>query len=209
MDYGYSRTSTGDQDALGQTHKIRETGVPANRVFLDRGVSGLKPAMERPEFSALYKLLVPGDVLTVPDLSRLGRDVIDVLIVARELDTAGIGLVILSVGGAVIDTRTALGKFFLQVMAAIAELVRNQIAENTKMKLDALKAQGTYPATSNPNRKAREGDPVVLGRPSSITPEKIEAAKRMKASGMKVPEIAEILGTRPSTLYARMAAAEN
>jgi putative DNA-invertase from lambdoid prophage Rac len=200
--WGYSRSSTADQDGMGGTSALKAT-IPDDRVFLDRGVSGLKPALDRPEFSRLYGMLAPGDVLTVPDLSRLGRDVIDVLTVARELDTRGIGLVVLSVGGAQIDTRTALGKFFLQIMAAIAELVRNQIADSTKLKLAALKAQGVYPEGHK-----RAGEPVILGAPKKLTAEKLAAARQMRKAGMSVADIAPIVGISVGGLYRNLGAAE-
>lgn len=210
-DYAYARTSTTAQDGEGQKYELSElAGIPPERVILDRGLSGYsKMAMDRPGFAGLYAGLAPGDVITVPDLSRLGRDAVDVLTVVRALEKRDVGLVILSVGGAQVDTRTSLGKFFITMLAAIAELTRNQIADNTRLKLAALKSAGTYPEGHVTNSGIhRGGEKVILGRPSSITPEKIEAARSMKASGMHMNEIAKILGVAPSTLYARLAAAK-
>lgn len=195
--WGYSRTSTADQDGEGQRHVLTSAGVAPERIVLDRGVSGLKPALERPEFSAMFGRLAAGDTIVTPDLSRVGRDAIDILSTVRELDKRDIGLVILSVGGAVVDTRTSLGKFFIQLLAAVAELVRNQIADSTKMKLAARKAQGVYPA----DHKTKPGQPVVFGKPRKFTDEQMTAMLRMKDAGVSVADIAVAFGTKPPTVY--------
>jgi DNA invertase Pin-like site-specific DNA recombinase len=208
--YAYARTSTLAQDGLGQTHELsEEAGIPPERVTLDRGLSGYsKPAMERPGFRELYGKLAAGDVIIVPDLARMGRDALDVLTVAKALDAKDVGLVILSVGGAQIDTRTSLGKFFLLLLAGIAELTRNQIADNTRLKLQALKAAGVYPETTNPNRKAKAGDPVILGARRKLSDSQAATVATMKARGLNVSDIASALSVSERTVWRYLKRAE-
>ena len=82
IDYAYSRTSTGQQDGEGGLHLLAAAGIPAERTFFDRGVSGMKAS--RPEFDKLRAVLQPGDSVTVPTLSRLGRSTQNVLQIADE-----------------------------------------------------------------------------------------------------------------------------
>jgi putative DNA-invertase from lambdoid prophage Rac len=203
--WGYSRTSTADQDGDGQRHVLMSAGVAADHIVLDRGVSGLKPALERPEFSVLYPKLTPGSVLYVPDLSRIGRDAIDVLSVVRELDKRDIGLVILSVGGAVVNTKTSLGVFFLQIMAAVSELSRSQIADMTRMKLQARKEQGTYPL----DHKTRPGEPVVFGKPRILTDAQMMAMLKMREAGVSVKDLAVANKISVATCYEYLRRARN
>lgn len=191
-------------DGIGQIHELSEaTGIPKERVIFDRGLSGYsKPAMERPGFARLYGQLQAHDVITVPDLSRLGRDAVDVLTVVKELERRDVGLVILSVGGAQVDTRTSLGKFFITMLAAIAELTRNQIADNTKLKLAALKAGEVYPEFKAPGvPHPRAGEPVVLGAKRKLSDAAAKRVTTMKNAGMDVADIAGVLGISERSVW--------
>lgn len=189
--YGYQRTSTDAQSGIGQRDRLIEAGIDPENIdpFTDTGLSGMKAS--RPGLDKLLSVITSGDSITITELSRLGRSVPNVLALVEDLDKRGVALRILNLGGSDVDTSTAMGRFFVGVLSVISRLERDLVSERTKATLAAKRAEG-----------------VILGRPTSITPGKIEAARRMKSSGMKMPEIAAILGTRPSTLYARMAAAE-
>jgi DNA invertase Pin-like site-specific DNA recombinase len=143
-------------------------------------------------------------------LSRLGRDAVDVLTVVRELDKRDVGLINLSVGGAQVDTKTSLGRFFVTMLAAIAELTRNQIADNTRLKLAALKDAGTYPerTASNPGRLANAGDPVVLGAKRKLAASVAARVPAMKAAGMEVSDIAGALSISERSVWRYLARAE-
>jgi len=73
-------------------------------------------------------------------LDRLFRDAEDELHQTRAWDKAGIALHLVDMGGQVINTATAMGRFFLIMMAGFAELERNLIAERTALALAHKKA---------------------------------------------------------------------
>ena len=75
-------------------------------------------------------------------LDRLFRDCADCLTVTGTWDRDGIALHLVDMGGQSIDTSTAMGRFFLTVMAGAAEMERNLIRERTASALQHLKAQG-------------------------------------------------------------------
>ena len=135
---GYIRVSTGDQAREGgsldaQDARIRAyaemAGLDLVDVIRDEAISGTIPIADRPGGSALLDFEV--DHVIALKLDRLFRDAADALSQTRSWDKAGIALHLIDVGGATINTSTAMGRMFLTMMAGFAELERNLIAERT------------------------------------------------------------------------------
>jgi hypothetical protein len=59
-----------------------------------------------------------GDQLVVTKLDRLGRSLEHLIVLSKELHDRGVDLVVLDQG---IDTSTAIGRMFFQILGAIAE----------------------------------------------------------------------------------------
>ena len=76
-------------------------------------------------------------------LDRLFRNAQDCLAVTAEWDKAEVALHLLDLGGQSIDTSSTMGRFFLTIMAAAAEMERNLIRDRTKaaMKFKASKGE--------------------------------------------------------------------
>ena len=90
---------------------------------------------------ALVKSGKAGGIL-VTKLDRLGRSLEEVLRIVRELESgAGGQLVVIDQQ---IDTSTAQGRFFLQMLGAFAEFERNMISERTSERMAANKAAGRH-----------------------------------------------------------------
>lgn len=68
-------------------------------------------------------------------LDRLFRDAVDALNQTRAWDRVGIALHPVDMGGQTLNTATAMGRMFLTMTAAFAELERNLIAERTQAAL--------------------------------------------------------------------------
>jgi len=186
-DYGYVRGSTDSQDMAGQFHRLAEAGIPRGRVFADNGTSGMKPAMERPRFAALWAQLVPGDTVTVPELSRIGRSTKDVLATVEDFETAGVGLRILDLA---LDTTTPTGRMVVTVLAAVARLERDLISERTTAALAARKAAG-----------------VKLGGPRKLNAGQAGAVRKMRAAGASIADICAATGVSRATAYRTIARA--
>jgi putative DNA-invertase from lambdoid prophage Rac len=185
-DYGYTRTSTDSQDGAGQIHRLLEAGIPHGRIFTDQGISGMRA--ERPAFSRVLSLLEAGDVLVVPELSRLGRSVKNVLAVIEDLESRSVGLRILDLA---LDTTTPVGRMTVTVLAAVARLERDLISERTKAALDARKAQG-----------------MKLGAPAKLTPAQERIVVQLRAGGAKPADIAADMEVSRATVYRVLARAE-
>lgn len=174
---GYARVSTQDQNTGMQIDALQSAGC--EKVFTDKA-SGA--SADRPELEAALNYLREGDVLVVWRLDRLGRSLKHLVTVVADLEKKGIGF--RSVNES-IDTTTAQGKLIFHIFAALAEFERELIRERTKSGLEAARARG------------RKG-----GRKPSLSPKKIEVARKMYAEGdSTVAEIAKVLGVSRATIY--------
>jgi site-specific DNA recombinase len=111
-------------------------------ILVEKAVSGGIPLWERPKGRQLKQKLMRGEfahVITMK-LDRMFRLVSDTLETVDELADAGIALHIVDMHGEAVDTSSSMGRFFLTIMAALAEMERGLIAERTQMGMNQLKA---------------------------------------------------------------------
>jgi DNA invertase Pin-like site-specific DNA recombinase len=175
MKIGYARVSTADQELGLQLDALEAAGC--EKVYSDK-VSSTK---QRPQLDAALEHLREGDVLVVYSLDRLGRSLKQLIQIVEDLQARGIGF--LSTADA-IDTTTPAGRFFFHVMASLAQMERELLADRTRAGLAAAKKRGR-----------------VGGRPRKMTPAKVESAKKLMASGTPAKDVAASLGVSVPTLY--------
>jgi DNA invertase Pin-like site-specific DNA recombinase len=173
---GYARVSTEDQSLELQLDALRQAGCA--RVFTDKASAS---TIHRHGLSAAQSHLRKGDILVVWKLDRLGRSVKELVNLVGKLDQQGIQFRSLTDG---IDTTTPHGRFFFHMMASLAQMERELIAERTKAGLDAARHRGR-----------------MVGRKRRMTPSKIESAKQLLGGGMPPREVANNLGVSIPTLY--------
>lgn len=135
MRIGYGRVSTRDQHPEAQCDALTAAGC--DRVFLDTASGTLA---RRPELDkALLSANRAGDQLVVTKLDRLGRSLEHLIELSQRLQAAGVDLVVLDQG---IDTSTAIGRMFFQILGAIAEFEHALMSERTIDGLAAARARG-------------------------------------------------------------------
>jgi len=152
---GYIRVSTEEQAAEGvsldaQRAKLEAyatlRGLELTEVVVDAGVSAGKPLESRKGGAELLRALrrrkgAPRAVVALK-LDRLFRNAGDCLATVAAWDRRGVALHLLDLGGSTLDTSSAMGRFFLTVMAGAAELERNLTRERTADALAHKKARG-------------------------------------------------------------------
>ena len=106
------------------------------RIFADK-LSG--KTADRPELAACLDYLRAGDTLVVPSLDRLSRSLADLITIVAGLRRGGAGFRSLHEA---LDTTTPGGRLVFHVFAALAEFIRELIAEGTREGLDAARARG-------------------------------------------------------------------
>ncbi|GEC94800.1 hypothetical protein ZRA01_08730 [Zoogloea ramigera] len=186
--FAYLRVSTTEQTTEQQLREITNAGhvIEPDRVYVEHGVSGKVPALERPQFAHLRSRLTAGDTLVVAKLDRLGRNVLDVIATVEDLAKAGITLEVLGLGK--LDG-SAQSQLTLNMLAAISQFERQIISERTKAKLAQKKAEG-----------------FKLGRPPKTAPDVRAKAADLFSQGMSWRKVAAELGIALSTLQRLMKA---
>jgi len=153
---GYARVSTEAEDVENQVKAIEEyakaSGIELIGVFKDIGVTGARPALEREGFRQMLNALANMPMVKaviIYDISRLGRDMIDVIETYRHL-TEDLGLSVMFVKHPELNVvqGTPLGetirKATLALLSIAAEIERALISERTKAGLARAREQGRH-----------------------------------------------------------------
>jgi DNA invertase Pin-like site-specific DNA recombinase len=94
----YLRVSTAEQTTANQRRQLKAVaarhGWTVVRVFEDAGTSGAKDRNERPALDAMLKAVARREVDMVAawSVDRLGRSLMDLLVLLRELHAKGVDL---------------------------------------------------------------------------------------------------------------------
>ena len=94
--------------------------------------------------TALLDQVTSGDTVVVTKFDRFARSTQDALNTMAGLTERGVSLVVLNMGGNVVDTSTAIGKLLITVLAGIAEFEEDLINERQIGGIATAKARGVY-----------------------------------------------------------------
>lgn len=136
----YTRVSTDDQTCENQRRTI-SAHYSVGKWFSDDGVSGTVAATQRAGLGALLAYVREGDVVVVAAIGRLGRNTLDVLNTVEALKAKSVSVVSMREG---FDLATPAGKLMLTMLAAVAELERENIKARQLAGLERAKAEGKH-----------------------------------------------------------------
>ncbi|WP_404593131.1 recombinase family protein [Paenarthrobacter histidinolovorans] len=173
--------STTEQNVDLQHDALNRAG--AYRIWTDYA-SGA--TADRPQWQQCLDHLQPGNILLVNDLSRLGRNTADLAGIVKTLSDRNVGL--RSLAEPWLDTTSSQGLLMFHFFSAIAEYERNRLRERTMDGLAAAKARGR-----------------VGGRPTKMTPDKSETARRMRAEKRSIKDIARTIEVSEATVVRDLA----
>ena len=173
--YGYARVSSLDQDLTLQEETLRAAGCHVVRAEKRSGAG----REGRTELRLLLDFLHEGDTLVVTRVDRLARSVKDLQDIVHELKAKGVAL---KATEQPVDTGTAAGKAFLDMLAVFAEFETNLRRERQLEGIRAAKARGIY-----------------KGRKPSIDP--AEVRRLREAEGLGPSAIARRLGIGRTSVY--------
>jgi DNA invertase Pin-like site-specific DNA recombinase len=171
---GYARVSTTDQDLSIQEAALRAGGCDTIRAEKRSGTT----TQGREELQIVLDFLRPGDVLMVTRIDRLARSIGDLQDIVRTVKTRGASL---KTTEQPIDTSTAAGKCFLDMLGVFAEFETNLRRERQLEGIAKAKVAGVY-----------------KGRPASINAARV---REMKGQGLGATEIAKALGIGRASVY--------
>ncbi len=177
MNIGYARVSTEEQNLDLQRQALEAAGC--KKIHEDHGVSGA--AIERPGLADALAAARSGDVLVVWKLDRLGRSLPHLVEIINGLRKAEVGFRSLQER---IDTTSAGGRFYLHILAALAEFEREMISERTKAGMASARRRGKH-----------------IGRPRKLTAQQVTHARELINSGMETrAAVAALFGVDVATL---------
>jgi DNA invertase Pin-like site-specific DNA recombinase len=171
---GYARVSTTDQSLEVQESALRAAGCDLLRSEKRSGTT----TAGREELRTVLDFLRGGDVLMVTRIDRLARSIGDLQDIVRAVKAKGASL---KATEQPIDTSTAAGKCFLDMLGVFAEFETNLRKERQLEGIADAKARGVY-----------------RGRKASIDPAKVKA---LKAEGMGPSAIAKALKIGRASVY--------
>ena len=188
MYYAYIRVSTDHQNVENQQHEIL-TYTQDHNIQIDHWVSetisSRKPLTER-KLGKLLKRLKKGDVLIATELSRLGRNLLEVMGILQHCLEKDCQIWTLKENyrlGADIQSKVLAFAFSLA-----GEIEKNLISERTKNSLKRLKDEGKH-----------------LGRPHGFSYQKLEKKHNkiveLLDKGVSKAEIARLMGCTWVTLH--------
>lgn len=177
--YGYARVSTSDQDFTLQEQALRAAGCEVVRAEKVTGTS----RADRTELQVLLDFLRRGDTLVVTRIDRLARSIKDLQDIVYTLKEQGVTL---KATEQPVDTRSAAGKAFLDMLGVFAEFETNLRRERQLEGIAAAKARGVY-----------------RGRKPSIDPAEVQRLRVEEKLG--ATEIARRLGVGRASVYRALA----
>src|SRR6201995_4768344 len=171
---GYARVSTTDQDLSIQEIALREAGCEVIRAEKRSGTS----TSGREELRSVLDFLRSGDVLMVTRIDRLARSIGDLQDIVRTVKARGASL---KATEQPIDTSTAAGKCFLDMLGVFAEFETNLRRERQLEGIAKAKVAGVY-----------------KGRKPSID---VDQVRKLKEDGLGPSEIAKALKIGRASVY--------
>jgi DNA invertase Pin-like site-specific DNA recombinase len=154
------------------------------KVFEEK-VSGKLKVADRPGLTAALDYLRDGDMLAVQEVDRLGRNLLEGLIVLNDLFERGIAVKVLDGIAAGEHTERSL---VLDMALALAEDRRRDISRKTRNGLEAARRRGH-----------------VGGRPRVIDDDKRAVILARREKGESIRVIARVLGVSVGTVHAVLA----
>lgn len=186
---GFIRVSTIDQNTeknrldilqFANAHKL------GNVEFIEEKVSGIKDYKKR-KLGVLLDNMTSGDILIVPELSRIARSTIQILEVIQLTQDKGITLYSLKENFCNMDNSIA-STVTKTIFALVAQIERELISLRTREALHSRKAQG-----------------IKLGRPTGKGKSKLDVHKddilKLVALGVPKTLVAKQYGTSVGNLY--------
>ena len=187
--YAYIRVSTDKQTLENQKHKILEFAFNKKiqiEDFIEVEVSSRKNQKER-LIEDLFLKLKENDTLVVTELSRLGRNMLEILNLIEKFNSKNIKLIFINQPELSTDN-SALSNLLISIYGYFAQTEREIISERTKQGLAVARAKGKI--------LGRQKGQIV----KSMYDEHKEKIEELHKLGLSVQKIVKYIGvgTQPS-----------
>ena len=175
---GYARVSSAEQCTGVQFEVLKAAGC---EIIREEKASGTTTA-KRPELASILDFIREGDTLVVTRIDRLARSISDLQDIMKRLRDKG---AMLKATEQPIDTSSAAGKAFIDMLGVFAEFETNLRRERQMEGIAKAKAKGVY-----------------KGRKPSVD---VDEVRKLHASGLGPSEISSRLKIGRSSVYRALA----
>src|SRR5271170_6912377 len=175
---GYARVSTYGQTLDAQLEQLRAAGCSNRNIYREK-VTGARA--DRRELNRMLGKLAPGDVVTVTRIDRLARSTFDLFAIVKKIVDAKAQFRSLAEPWA--DTGTSTGRLMIAVLGGLANVERDLIRTRTAEGRARAQKRGQH-----------------MGRPPKLTDAQKAEARRRRAQGATLAELARSYGVGKSTI---------
>lgn len=172
---GYARVSTSDQDTSIQVEQLQTAGC--DRIFYEKASGS---SQNRTQLNEMLNFIRKGDTLVITRIDRLARSLRDLQNLVYDFQQKGIAI---KATEQPIDTNTAAGKAFLNMLGVFAEFENNIRKERQMEGIAKAKTSGVY--------KGRK----------PISEDVKKEVIRLHNDGVKKVEIIQLLGVGRTSVY--------
>lgn len=192
---GYIRVSTEEQATQGISLEAQKQKIEAYCVTKDLELVGIveeggKSAknLNRPGFQKILSMVRSKEIeaVVIVKLDRAFRNTVDALNTTQAFDEKGVALHSISES---LDTRSAMGRFFFTLTAALAEMERGLTSERTKTALAHKKAKGERYGAIPYGQTIEDGKLVPCAEEQNA----LSKMKRLRKQGLSFQKIADTL----------------
>lgn len=136
--YTYERVSTIKQNLERQDRVLKDQLKNMGITKIDKAYTDKLTGKntERPNLNKMIADTKEGDIVYCESITRLGRNLKDLIEIIEKLIDKGVRVVILKEG---IDTNNSTYKLLLAIFGGVAEMERETIQERTQQRIDQLK----------------------------------------------------------------------
>ena len=189
----YLRVSTLNQEQTRQEYQLEKLGVKFDKSYEDKITGKIK---ERPQLKKMMNEVKAGDTVYCESISRLGRNLKDLIEIIDYLVTKEVRVIIVKEG---IDTNSSTYKLLLAVFGGVAEMERESIQERTLQSIEALKdiKETTGEINTRSGKWFGREEKKVEDLPKTFE----KYYKKLENKEITKVEMAKLLGCGRATLY--------
>jgi DNA invertase Pin-like site-specific DNA recombinase len=132
----YLRVSTTKQDITRQDMQLDKLGIKFDKEYIDKMTGKTK---ERPQLNKMLVELKENDVVYCESISRLGRNLKDLIEIIEQLVNKGVRVVVVKEG---IDTNSSTYKLLLAIFGGVSEMERETIQDRVIQGVEKCKVTG-------------------------------------------------------------------
>jgi DNA invertase Pin-like site-specific DNA recombinase len=174
--FGYARVSTYGQTLDAQLEQLRKEKCA--KIYREKA-SGAQA--DRRELLKMLKAVGSGDIVIVTRIDRLARSTFDLFAIVKQIVDAGGQFRSLAEPWA--DTSTSTGRLMIAVLGGLADVERDLIRTRTAEGRSRAQARGQH-----------------IGRPPKLNPAQQAEARRRRAEGATLTELAKSYNVGVATI---------